>query len=36
MIYDAEWRARFEEDASLASDLPDIQWLRRVLTRRSH
>ena len=36
MIYDAEWRARFEEDASLASDLPDIPWLRRVLTRRSH
>ncbi len=34
--YDAEWRARFDEDAGLASDLPDVPWLRQVLTRRTH
>lgn len=34
--YEAEWRARFDEDARLTSDLPDIPWLRQVLIRRTH
>jgi FMN reductase [NAD(P)H] len=34
--YDAEWRARFGEEAGLASDLPDVAWLRQVLIRRTH
>jgi FMN reductase [NAD(P)H] len=33
--YEAEWRARFGE-AGLASDLPDVPWLRQVLMRRTH
>ncbi len=35
MSYDAEWRARFDQDARLA-DLPDIPWMRQVLMRRTH
>ena len=34
--YEAEWRARFDEDAGPASDLPDLPWLRQVLMRRTH
>jgi nitroreductase len=34
--YDAEWRARFGEEAGLMPDLPDIPWLRQVLMRRTH
>jgi FMN reductase [NAD(P)H] len=36
MSYDAEWRARFDEDAGLALDLPDLLWLRQILMRRTH
>jgi FMN reductase [NAD(P)H] len=34
--YEAEWRARFGEEPEAAPDLPDLPWLRRVLTRRTH
>jgi nitroreductase len=34
--YEAEWRARFDDAARLAPDLPDIAWLRQVLMRRTH
>ena len=34
--YEAEWRARFDKEAELPEDLPDIQWLRQVLMRRTH
>lgn len=36
MSYEAEWRARFGEEAAPASDLPDLPWLRQVLMRRTH
>ena len=34
--YDAEWHARFGEGPEPASDLPELPWLRQVLTRRTH
>jgi len=34
--YEAEWRARFGADAGLPSDVPELAWLRQVLTRRTH
>jgi nitroreductase len=34
--YETEWRARFGEDAELPGDVPDVAWLRQVLTRRTH
>ncbi len=34
--YDAEWRARFGDDGSLAPELADFRWLRQVLMRRTH
>jgi FMN reductase [NAD(P)H] len=34
--YEAEWRARFGDEAALAPGLPDVPWLRQVLTRRTH
>ena len=34
--YEAEWQARFGDDAKLPDDLPDIPWLRQVLLRRTH
>jgi FMN reductase [NAD(P)H] len=34
--YEAEWRARFGDDAGLSQDVPEIPWLRHVLTRRTH
>src|SRR6516164_771124 len=34
--YEAEWRARFDKEAELPEDLPDIPWLRQVLMRRTH
>jgi FMN reductase [NAD(P)H] len=34
--YDAEWHARFGEEAETALDLPDLPWLRQVLMRRTH
>jgi FMN reductase [NAD(P)H] len=34
--YEAEWQARFGEEAGSASDLPDVPWLRQVLVRRTH
>lgn len=36
MSYEDEWRARFGEDWAAAADLPDLAWLRQVLTRRTH
>jgi len=36
MSYEAEWRARFGEEAEPAPDLPDLPWLRQVLMRRTH
>jgi FMN reductase [NAD(P)H] len=36
MSYAAEWRARFGEEVDPAVDLPDLPWLRQVLTRRTH
>jgi nitroreductase len=36
MSYEAEWRARFEEEAEPTPDLPDLRWLRQVLMRRTH
>ncbi len=36
MSYEAEWRARFEEEAEPRPDLPDLPWLRQVLMRRTH
>ncbi len=36
MSYGEEWRARFGEDPCPAGDLPELPWLRRVLTRRTH
>ncbi|HEY1433434.1 MAG TPA: nitroreductase family protein [Stellaceae bacterium] len=35
MSYEAEWRARFGEDAEPVPDLPDLPWIRQVLTRRT-
>ena len=35
MSYEAEWRARFGEEAEPAPDLPDLPWLRQVLMRRT-
>jgi FMN reductase [NAD(P)H] len=34
--YRAEWRARFDEEAEPAPDIPDLPWLRQVLVRRTH
>lgn len=34
--YEAEWRARFGEEPEAGVDLPDLPWLRQVLTRRTH
>src|ERR1700757_2007053 len=34
--YEAEWRARFDQEAELPENLPDVPWLRQVLTRRTH
>jgi FMN reductase [NAD(P)H] len=34
--YDAEWRARFGDDADLPGDVPEIPWLRQMLLRRTH
>lgn len=34
--YEAEWRARFGDEAGLAPDLPDVPWLRQVVMRRTH
>jgi nitroreductase len=34
--YEAEWRARFGDDAGLPQDAPEIAWLRQVLLRRTH
>src|ERR1700736_1633488 len=34
--YKAEWRARFGDDSDLPQDVPEIAWLRQVLTRRTH
>jgi nitroreductase len=34
--YEAEWRARFDQEAELPADLPDVPWVRQVLTRRTH
>ena len=35
-IYDNEWQARFGEAPDLAGELPDLPWLRQVLSRRTH
>lgn len=35
--YDAEWQARFGQPSDLVADtLPDLPWLRQVLSRRTH
>ena len=34
--YEAEWRARFGDEAGLAPDLPDVPWVRQVVMRRTH
>jgi len=34
--YEAEWRARFGDDAGLAQDVAEVPWLRQVLIRRTH
>ncbi len=34
--YEAEWRARFGDDAGLAQEVPEVPWLRQVLIRRTH
>ncbi len=34
--YEAEWRARFDDEAPPAGEVPEIPWLRRVLLRRTH
>lgn len=34
--YDAEWHARFGTPVDLPGDVPDIAWLRQVLSRRTH
>jgi nitroreductase len=36
MSYEAEWRARFGEEAEPAPDLSDLPWLRQLLMRRTH
>jgi FMN reductase [NAD(P)H] len=38
MNYEAEWRARFGDgqECGLGPELPEIPWLRQVLTRRTH
>jgi nitroreductase len=36
MSYETEWRARFGEEGGTATDLPEIPWLRQILTRRTH
>jgi nitroreductase len=34
--YEAEWRARFGDEANLPPDVPDLPALRQVLMRRTH
>jgi len=34
--YEAEWRARFGDDAGLPQEPPEVPWLRQVLMRRTH
>jgi len=34
--YEAEWCARFGDDADLPREVSDIAWLRQVLMRRTH
>jgi FMN reductase [NAD(P)H] len=34
--YEAEWRARFGDDAGLPQDAEDHPWLRQVMMRRTH
>jgi FMN reductase [NAD(P)H] len=34
--YLSEWRARFGDETALPTDVPEVPWLRQVLTRRSH
>ena len=34
--YEAEWRARFGDDADLSQEVPESAWLRQVLMRRTH
>src|SRR5205807_7453890 len=34
--YEAEWRARFGDDAGLPQEVPESAWLRQVLMRRTH
>jgi nitroreductase len=34
--YEAEWRARFGDEAGLPIDVPEVPWLRQVLMRRTH
>src|SRR5260370_40996563 len=34
--YEAEWRARFGDDADLSQEVPESSWLRQVLMRRTH
>ncbi len=36
MSYEAEWLARFGEEAEPAPDLPNLPWLHQVLMRRTH
>src|SRR5690242_10040693 len=36
MSYAAGWRARFGQEPDLPADLPDLPWLRQILTRRTH
>ena len=36
MSYEGEWRARFGGATEPAPELPDLQWLRQVLMRRTH
>src|SRR6266403_4022876 len=36
MSYEAEWRARFGDDADLSQEVPESAWLRQVLMRRTH
>src|SRR5690348_8148958 len=33
--YEAEWRARFGQEPEVGADLPDVPWLRQVLTRHT-
>ena len=34
--YEAEWRARFGDETGLPDEVPEIEWLRQVLLRRTH